>query len=817
MKNLRAMWWISLAFALLLGACDVEPSADQPDDVGADIGEDSQLDAAEVGADTPPDAPEADTAAPDVAPDVAPDAMPDAAPDAPEEVEPDVDEGPCPGSILCFDEISGNPSARVCLEAGFPEGTVCVRQGEEIACCVAPFFCESDDDCEGARDEQDFCPDPRYPCVCDIDSGVCDVGICSTGSECADSEVCLDGICVDDPGADGFVAMILSAPGFVTPGATTTLFAIAVDVEDTSRTHPDLPIVWTVDEGEGGTIDPAGVLTGAATAGPVTVRARVADNDADPGDTVTYTNLGDAPSEGLRVTLFDDNTRAPVMGALVVSGDESAESDETGTAVLSGDPPFDVHVFADGYAYLSAVGAESRALLLPVPPNQRARVTEIRDGFVCEASDEDFSVHQDETDCGGPGEVWCLCYEHEGVDVARGLPSFAVVPPLGDLSVSISGFSLGNALLDVNLDLIVGPNIERIFPEGSPLPLDEQVEIPSGITIDFNNQPLIDNFVATAGAGPRSVWSIGGIVPLNTVLLDILPSLSGDLDIGVLIAAILPFFDDFYSGVTPPVDLVAEGTFPVRDPEVVLNVPTQRKLHVTVPALPELPVGWTDTAIVLGGAYVPGQGFVPLGITGGADDPDRASADGRVDGDTGTPEIEPLRISMAPVHGGIHGPDVRYMFASVALQIGGAPGAPREAASGIITRLEPGAALSGTIETGRDAFPPLALDSAWGGADGDRVFTIDSVGEFDFYRIVFRNRRGHMWVVYAPAGTTAVTMPAPTDDIAFEDRTSRGRVNIVGVRLDADAGLDYQSLVSANAATFSEMFPAIAAFSTVGL
>ncbi len=109
------------------------------------------------------------------------------------------------------------------------------------------------------------------------------------------------------------------------------------------------------------------------------------------------------------------------------------------------------------------------------------------------------------------------------------------------------------------------------------------------------------------------------------------------------------------------------------------------------------------------------------------------------------------------------------------------------------------------------------MDSAWGGADGDRVFTIDSVGEFDFYRIVFRNRRGHMWVVYAPAGTTAVTMPAPTDDIAFEDRTSRGRVNIVGVRLDADAGLDYQSLVSANAATFSEMFPAIAAFSTVGL
>ncbi|MCB9506610.1 MAG: hypothetical protein H6700_10130 [Myxococcales bacterium] len=783
----------------VLAACSDDPGSSE------DVGTDPSVDTADVGPDT-----DVATDIPETDPDVAPDADADVAPDT-EEV--DVDPGPCPGAISCIDEISGNPSLRVCTEAGYPTGTICERQSESVACCVPPFSCTTDADCEAARATEEFCLDSRFPCVCNGATGQCGIGLCSSDAECDAGEACAGGVCAPAPDAAGYVARILTPPGYIADGETIALVAVAVDPADPTHVHPDAEITWAIEAGDGATVSATGALTGSTTPGATTVIARVADNASDPGDTVVFTNIED-PSAGPRVVVVDADTRAPLEGALVVSGDEEVSTDATGVAELAATPSGAVSVFAAGHSYATVLGAGAGAILVPLPADQQAIVNEIRDGFVCTASSDTVVATEETDDCGGADQPFCLCYELENVDAVKGSPDFAGIPDTGDLAVSISGFSLGASLLDVNFDLIVGPSLQRVFPDGSPLPLDDTVEIPSGVTLQFNGQRLIDNYVLTSGAGDRSVWSIGGVVPLSTVLLDILPNLSGNLDIGSIIAAILPFFDEFYSGVSAPIPLSASGTFPVRDPQVALDVPTQRRVFVEVPQLPALATGFTDTAIVLGGALIPGEGFVPLGITGGSDDVSAASADGFVDGDLEAAGIQPLRISMAPAHGPAAAPTSQYAFAHVALMLGDRADAPREAAAGIITRLPVGASLEGTYTTGGTDFPPIPLGTAWDAAT--RTLTLDGDLAYDFVRVVFKDDVGHAWVVYAPGDATSITIPDVPATFAGSDRAARGRLNVVGVNL-VDGAPDYAGLLAVNGASFSDIFEFLSSFAVIGL
>lgn len=790
-------------------ACGDDDPGTPADDVGSDA-----VDAADGGIDATPDAdatPDEDTA-PDTTPDVVPDVSPDTTPD----VTPDVDPGVCPGSDLCFDERTGNPSDRACTDLGYPAGTTCEVLGPDEACCVPPFACATDQDCEDNREIEGFCVDPRYPCVC-VDGGQCIIDICSADAECDDGESCRSGLCVDEDGATGYVARILTPDDFVSPGTTVQLDAVAVLAADRNVTNPALDIAWEIESGEGATVSASGLLEADAVEGIVTVRATVVGNDSDPGDTVQFANIGGDATEGVRVIVIDEATRRPIEGATVVrEGDETPEvivTGDDGEVLLVEGTTGGIHVFADGYAYVSLYDIDDATVLVSVPPFQRARINEVRDGFVCPVDD---GAILDETECGDAGQPPCLCYELDGVDVVRGVPDFTSVLGEGEVDVSVSGFSLGNSLLDLNFDLIVGPSIDRVFPDDSPIRIDDAAEIPSGVTLYYNNSPFVDSFIATAPAGERTVWSVGGTVQLSTVLLDILPNLDGDLAIGPIIAEVLPLFEEFYSGVTAPVALTDGGTFPVRDPELSLDVPTQRRVSIEAPELPRIGTGWADTGIFLGGALVPGEGLVPLGISGGSDVVGRGEPDGLIDGDASTDEIDPVTMSMAPIHGSINAPATRYAFVSVALMLDDTlPDAPREATSGIISVLDAGQPLPAELTFEQSTFPQLAQGSAWDAPS--RTVTLVAPEEgFDMYRLVFRGDDDRLWIVYADGDRGDIVLPAPTEDLVFEDRTARDRINVVGVTLRSES-VDYGRLVEANGANLMDLFAYVEGFSILGL
>ena len=213
--------------------------------------------------------------------------------------------------------------------------------------------------------------------------------------------------------------------------------------------------------------------------------------------------------------------------------------------------------------------------------------------------------------------------------------------------------------------------------------------MPSGVTLEFNGEALVDS--TSQQRRPVTDWSGRWWASHSRRSCDILGQIGGDLQIGPIIALVLPFFDDFYSGVAPLLTMDAEGTFFVRDPELTLRVPTRVVRRSRCRRSPAAPCGWTDTAIVLGGVLVPGQGFVPTGISGGADATDGEVADGAIDGDLDEPGVQPLPLSMAPMHGPILSSGSRYMVAAVALMLDdGFDGAPASATSGVIRTYEAG-------------------------------------------------------------------------------------------------------------------------------
>jgi hypothetical protein len=799
---------LALAVSATLGACGDDTTGAGPGDVATDADAGSG-DAAE---DVSPDVADVTDDTPDVAPEVTPDAA-DTATDG----SADVDLGPCPGSILCIDERTGNPSLAVCTEAGYPAGTTCARVDAETACCVAPFRCETDSDCEGARAEEGFCGDLRYPCVC-LDDGSCAIDICTADADCADAESCRDGLCVAAPDEATYVARILTPDGPAAPSSTLALAVIAVNPDDATDVLSDATFTFGVESGDA-TVSADGVVSFGTGAGAVVVRAQVAANTSDAGDTGTFEVLA-PPAEGnLRVLVLDEASREPIEGALVAyrsaSSLVSVATSAAGIVEFTDADVTELHVFADGYAYVSVFDAPDGSLVVSLPPSQRARIAEVRDGFVCDTSAPNTTL--DDAECGEAGEPVCLCYELEAVDVVKGVADFTDVVGDGEVDLSLSGVALGNSLLDLNFDLIVGPSIERIIPDNPVIPLDDPVDIPSGVTIYFNNSPFVDSFIATAGPGERSVWSIGGRVPLGDTLLTLLPSLSGDLDFGAIVAAILPLFEDFYSGVTPPLEFRDGGTFPVRDPGLRLAVPTQRRVEIVPPALPVVASGWADTAILLGGALVPGQGFVPLGISGGTDIIGRGTPDGVIDGDHDTPEPDPLRMSIAPIHGAIAGTGTRYAMVSVALQLKeDVPGAPREASSGMLTLFPAGAPIPEVVEFERERFPALAEGTTW--TAETRTVAIPDGGEAsDIRRLVFRGEEDRLWVVYGAGDRTTFVLPSTEEGVAFEDRTARNRLNVVSVSLQEEAGVDYEGLLTAEGGTLLDLFTFIEAFSVIGL
>jgi hypothetical protein len=211
---------------------------------------------------------------------------------------------------------------------------------------------------------------------------------------------------------------------------------------------------------------------------------------------------------------------------------------------------------------------------------------------------------------------------------------------------------------------------------------------------------------------------------------------------------------------------------------------------------------------------VPGEGFVPLGITAGADKTRSVDVpDGSVDGDPSTPETpnDPLILTLAPIHGGILTPGTKYMIADVALLLGKVDGGPRELSSGQVHIFEPDA-LPSTLNLAAQPFSGAVSNAAWDAATRTLSFTAGR-GASDITRAVFKDRRDQLWIAYGEGGGS-YTMPAVPD--TFSDRTT-GTVTVVGVDLRDSDGVTLQSLIGARGAALPELFEHVSSFSILGL
>lgn len=738
------------------------------------------------------------------------------------EQEPDAPVDPCEGTISCFDPGFERPRAAICTNAGMPTGTSCqIVEGGGEACCVPPFACETDEDCEAAREEEGHCVDQRFGCTCNVSDGSCSSFVCATNAECDEGELCRDGECVDDARPDDLVARIVTRVGTIEEDESIALLAVAVDPDDPTVVFDDEPISWSTSESDRVAITTDGTITGGSEAGDAVITATVTANGSDPGDSITVGNHDSYGGDDLLVIVVDENSRRPLAGATLWIEPEGGEAfaqemgESSQAEVDVGDAEtVTISALHPDYQYVTHVGIDATgSVFIALPPVGFAEVT---------AEEQTGAETRECVEPENPADE-TLCYDLDGVGAFVGLPDFDVLPNSGEVDVAITGFSLGNSLLDLNFELIVGPNIDRDISNG-PIPVDDLAEIPGGVSLVFNRDPLVSHYVVNGLPGHRALWTLGGRVSLSdnpTLLPDILEQIDGDLQIGQIIAVVLPLFESFYSGVIADVEIEITDDLDLVELNAPLSVPMARRIHLNPPDIPELEDQPLETAIFLAGAMVPGKGFVPLGITAAVDDGNGTDLDGVLDGDTETDEIDPVPMSLAPIHGGIQSPGTHYVLVSLALALSDPPGGARrrENSVGNILRVPAGEFLPATVDFAAETFPMTADGSTYNNETRTITIVPATDQDSDFHRVLFRARRGQAWQVHLPDGVTSYVMPNPGEAVVgFQDRTQRQDISVISVALvEGDGGLSYEDLITPGGDTFLNLVDIVSEFAILDI
>jgi hypothetical protein len=282
MRSLRN-WWIVLTFALVQIACSDKASTDKPDAATVDTSAQDSL---------PGDV----SATQDVAADVGMDTA-----------------GKCGALPSCLDE-HGKDDLSLCPK---PVKDFTCTAG----CCVKKVICDKDADCT-AQLGTALCPDKRFTCGCDLDTGVCAQSMCKVDSECGTGLQCHQGGCRVAPADTDLSARLLRPIWITTPGgqleAVVGLGAQAVDSQ--GNVAATASFEFAVLGSEAFTVEGVN-LKATTTPGKATVTAKVKGSSKGESNPATLWNLGPVPAgKNLRITAVDDVTQVPLTGKVVVVG-----------------------------------------------------------------------------------------------------------------------------------------------------------------------------------------------------------------------------------------------------------------------------------------------------------------------------------------------------------------------------------------------------------------------------------------------------------------------------------------------------------------
>lgn len=609
--------------------------------------------------------------------------------------------------------------------------------------CQAVFVCSSDTQCDASRNAA--CTSAGA-CLC-VD-GACQLRGCSADAQCDAGKTCIGGTCEPRPSSTGLTCSLLSASTVVRSGQSV---AFAAEARDGSGAPvAGQSFTWASSNAAAAAVDSNGVVTGGSTSGTTNITCRVvggASSDSTPVPVLNYVNgaLG-----SVRVVVQDERTGNPLAGALVLLRQGGATlgnvltTGADGAVAATATGSLDVHVFKNGYTYLSVIDTTSADLLIPLSPTS------------------------DPSRAGGYQGTFDLS---------------AVANRTDTVEVGLAGLSVGRPFIELGSIKLLGEPVRRRLRIGNLY--DNFIDLPLGLYLKLGDQSIKGDFAALGEAGQHHAWALGGKLPFDRVIQVLTPVLGGgsgaSLSSGSVVVPLLAFFEKFRHFVktavnvvvTPRVvdsqdfdgdgsvtDLVPDfantGAFPVLN--AVVTQALTLSTAVTVPALPQYGGRFLEGAFIIAGANAPGRGLVPLGLSAALDAPRPGEApDGLVDADGNTAGNQStVRFKLAPLHSGLEGS--KFVVATLArsLDFSGASPVPGPV-SGLITQTD---GLGATTDLGGQAFLGFPTDASFTLAN--RSFSLGTaVAGASFYRADFKGADGD-WVVYfkAPASGAAFTLPA---------------------------------------------------------
>jgi hypothetical protein len=618
-------------------------------------------------------------------------------------------------------------------------GLTCNQTTKKCEMGIPP--CTADSQCDATRNAA--CT-TAGACICL--EGACQLRGCSSDALCAGGQICLAGKCQSRPASTGLRCNILTPSSVIRQGQTLALRASATNANGASVAGQTF--TWQSSATGVATVDANGVVTGGSTTGNTNVTCRVTGGDATDSSPVVITNYANVTSGNIRAVVVDDRTGAPVMGAAVLFrqgsttvGGAAVSTGADGVAQVTAVGAVDVHVFKNGYTYVSIIGVSATDVLVPLQPTP------------------------DTTKAGGFTGTFNLAQ---------------VSNPTDTVEFGLAGGSIAGPFIDLDFTKLIGITLQRHVQIGSLL--DDDVGLPSGLYLKLGDQAIQDRYYALVQAGKRHAWGLGGKVPFDQLIRVLTPVLSGgteNIPFGQIIAQVLPFFDKFrhfikadmtiveaplvadtddINGDGETTDLVPDfnNATAFQQVNAVVTQPLSLSTSVTVPTLPRYGNQFLPAAIVLAGANTVGRGLVPLGISAGIDNPKQGEAqDGQIDVDANTAGNQStITFKMSPLHSGIEGSKYFIATLSLALDFGG-NSAP--AISGIITQPE---SIAATTSLGGQTFLSFPETAAFNLSD--RSFNLGAeVTGASFYRADFKASDGD-WVVYfkKPSSGAAFSLPA---------------------------------------------------------
>ena len=627
------------------------------------------------------------------------------------------------------------------------------------------------------------------------DSGCCEFSGCANDAQCTPGQVCFNRKCITIPSCDEIASCEIAPKAAVITSGKKVQLTVAAYLKSGAQA-PGLTFAWNTANTDVAALDNGTVTGGKATSNTL-ITAQISGCPISCKSSIT--NYGPV-TQGARVVVVDELAQTPLPGATVVLGDQTATSDELGVALFPNRPSAsskqDISVFRRDYHYLTFKGVESADVMAPISKLYEWDFTKNPDSPTAVAGGVKGTLFNDLLSCPEGGTC--------------------------DVLLGLVGFSIPGNLTSLNPQMLIGGMIKTPLAIAG---LNNEFPLPAGLVGGLVNQKvqwLKERFSPTGVPGKRVLWGIGGylsLIDLLDILKPAIESQGKNLDLPKMLAQIAPMVGRFSTTLVPNVEVIPIPEIPdVNDQnmnksttDLIPNYDTfpelgvhprdtmDKQLEVVVPPLPRRSDGSfaLDAVVVLAGAMVKDQGFVPLGVGLGLD---RSESQPTPDG-----IVDPIQVKVSDLNGRVPENQARRALVVISANID-------QIIGGLLNGTGVSVALSGQFVqldafAGTQALKPFMLPAQASFDPAARKLNIASLPEeIDYAQVLMASSATNAnWNILGQftKGEFAIPVPAVKGDRA-------DAANLITIRLNGRT--DYQGLVRFNDLNLNDLITLVESF-----